>query len=164
MAWWSDITDFIGKNKDWLEPVVSTGVGLATYGNNEQSRSQYAQYLAEREQANYERALADAQNYNAQSQAGAAAAAATEGNRQAAAGRANDYTQAGYADLREMYQPFVRTAHNLLPKMSRAYQQGLNLQTGLSSFLNQPDQMAKLNGSVPAYNINVPLPDSVRLR
>ena len=164
MSWWDPITSFIGENKGWLEPVVSTGVELAKYGNNQSSRSQYLDYLRKKEQENYARALADTQNLNSQAEGSRAAAMATESNRVAAAAKANEFLQNSYKDLLKMYGPSIKTANNLMPKMSQAYQQGLGLQRALASYVSSPEQMAKLSGSVPAYAISIPLPDSVRLR
>jgi hypothetical protein len=171
----SSIGDWIGNNKDWLAPVIKTGLGYLGQRNNNNTQSQYLDYLREREMANYQNSVDEINYYNAQgaanagaynsaASAAAAAQAATEANRIAASGAANSALQKNYKQILKMYAPYKKVADTLLPQMSQTYQNSLGLQNALSSYVNSPAQVAKLDASGPAWNVNVPLPDSVRLR
>jgi len=96
--------------------------------------------------------------------AAVAAANATEKNRQKALKKANKVEQNTYKELLKMYAPYRQTADQLLPQMSQTYQNSLGLQNSLASYVNSPAQVAKLDAAGPAWNINVPLPDEVRLK
>ena len=171
----SGIGDWISNNKDWLSPVVKTGLKYLGQRNNQNTQSQYLDYLRQREQQNYQNNVDQINYYNAQgaassgasaaaARAAQAAAMATEANRQAAAGQANSALQANYKQLLKLYAPYKKVADTLLPQMSQTYQNSLGLQNALSSYVNSPAQVAKLDAAGPAWSVNVPLPDSVRLR
>lgn len=177
MSWISDIVEpisgFIDKNSSWLKPVVTAGVSVLKQSQADDTQSQYLDYLRQREQANYESYINNANAYNSQlgrsggggnNGAAAAAARANEAARQAAAKKANRKTQKTYKQILAMYEPYRKTADQLLPQMTQTYQNSLGLQNALAQYVSSPDQTAKLNGSIPAYNVNVPLPDSVRLK
>lgn len=175
MGWFDDVTSFIGKNKDWLKPVVQTGLGALKQSNTDKTQQAYLDYLKQAENQNYQDTLNQINYYNASGQADAQAAAAaaasraaaarvTEAARQAAAKKANKTTQNTYKQLLALYAPYRQTADALLPQMTNTYQNSLGLQNALANFVNTPAQTAKLNASVPSWQVNVPLPDSVRIK
>jgi hypothetical protein len=166
--------DFVKEN---AKPIASVGVGLLGQLNANNSQSQYLDYLKEKEQQNYNDSLAAINAYNAQlGQAGGhgpsagnqaaevAAMRQNEANRLKAAKRANKYSKNMYKNLLKMYEPYRQTADMLLPQMTQTYQNSLGLQNAMNAYVNSPAQVAKLDAPVPAYQVNVPLPDSVRLK
>lgn len=173
------VSSFIGNNQGWLKPVLSTVTGAIRQTNTDNSQQDYLNYLRQREDQNYQNSLAQINAYNAALSAGGgggssgggggngaavAAAKATEANRMKAAKKANQYTKTMYSKLLDMYAPYKQTADALLPQMTKTYQDSLGLQSALNQYVQRPDQVAKLNASVPAYAINIPLPDSVRIK
>jgi len=178
MGWFDEIGSWIGKNKDWLEPVVSIGTGALKQVNEDKAAAGYMDYLREREQQNYQSSVDQINAYNSQlaasggggrsgsgSNAAAAAAARTNEKRsRKASKKANDALQGTYKQILEMYAPYRATADKLLPQMTQTYQNSLGLQNALAQYVNSPAQVAKLDAAGPAWNVNVPLPDSVRLK
>lgn len=175
MSWLSDAWDagktFIGDNKDWLKPVAAFGVDALKQTQSDDLNSQYIDYLRNRENQNYENAKAQADAYNQQlaasgaaSSARAAAARQNESNRLAAAKKANKVTQDTYKKILAMYAPYKQTADALLPQMTKTYQDSLALQGDMLGFVQSPEQQAKLNAAGPAWNVNVPLPDYVKMK
>lgn len=171
MGWFDDITGFVKDNKDWLTPVVKTGLGALQQNNVDNTQSQYLDYLRQREQQNFANSQAEINAYNAALAAsgsggggGNGAARANEASRMAASKKANKAQQNMYKELLAMYAPYRQTADTLLPQMSQTYQNSLGMQNAMAQYLNSPAQVAKLNASVPSWQINVPLPDSVRLK
>lgn len=175
MSWFSDIGDFISNNSNIIKPIASIGIGALNQSNNADTQSAYLDYLRQREDSNYQNYVDQVNYANASGAAGAAAsgkasaakaaaARQTEANRQAAAKKANRFLQKNYKQILAMYLPYKQTADTLLPQKTQTYENSLQLQNALLSYLNQPDQVAKLNGSIPAYNVNVPLPDYLRMK
>lgn len=181
--WLSDLGSTVGtyysNNKDWINPLVKVGVGALQQSNKDNSQSQYLDYLKEREKQNYQQSVDQINAYNAQlaaagagggggggdgGAAAAAAARATEANRRKAAKKANKSSQKTYKEMLAIYAPYRQTADVLLPQMTQTYQNSLGMQKSLADYLKSPAQMAKLDASIPAYNINIPLPDEVRLK
>ena len=165
-----DLGDWSGIG-DIVSPIIGAGVGAYKQSQADNAQSEYLNYLRQREDKNYQDYIDQVNQYNQQGAqmgsgggGGAAAAAATEANRQRAARRAMKSQQGTYRQLLEMYAPYRQTADRLLPQMTGAYENSLGLQNSLLNFVKSPEQMAKLNGSVPAWQTNVPLPDSVRIK
>lgn len=178
-SWWDTAYDWLGNN--W-QSVASAGAGA--YGIYEKTKAQnaYNDYLKQNEQTNADQTNA----YNAwQAQQGQAeygtqsanaammaqnqaaqveAMRQNEINRMKASKRANKYSKTMYKKLLKMYEPYKQTADMLLPQMTETYQNSLGLQNAMGQYVQSPTQLAKLEASVPAYNINIPLPDSVRLK
>ena len=173
-GWASDAGDFISDNSSWLKPVASLASGARKQSNVDNSQSQYQDYLRQREQKNYEDSVAAINAYNqalGQGPGGgdggaarAAAARQTEANRMQASKKANKFTKNMYKDLLKIYAPYRETADRLLPQMTQTYEGSLGMQNNMMKYLQDPEQMKKLNASGPAWNVNVPLPDSVRLK
>lgn len=159
---------WITRNSDWLKPVIGAGIGAYQQSQSDDTQSQYLDYLRQREDANYQNMLAQMQaGQGGGGDGGAARAAAqrqTEANRMAASKKANKVSRKTYKKLLEMYQPFRDTATQLLPQMTKTYENSLGMQGDMMQYLQNPAQMAKLDAAGPAYNVNVPLPDSVRLK
>lgn len=182
MSWFSDIADFVTENKDIIKPIVGAGLGALKQTQSDDTQSQYLAYLKQKELENYNNSVSGIQAYNAQLAAGGgrrsggsrgggggngasvAAADTTEKNRQKALKKANKQQQTMYKELLKMYQPYRETADKLLPEMTQTYQNSLGLQNALATYVNSPAQVAKLDAAGPAWNVNVPLPDSVRLK
>lgn len=176
---WDGAKGFYNDYKDVIKPVVGAGLGALNQSNSDNTQSQYLAYLKQKEQENYNNSVNQINAYNAQlgasgggggrsggggNGAQVAAANATEKNRQAALKKANKLTQQTYKELLKMYQPYRETADKLLPQMTQTYENSLGLQAALGGFVSRPDQVAKLTAAGPAWNVNVPLPDSVRLK
>jgi hypothetical protein len=177
MSWlsdaWDGVSGFISDNKSIIKPIVGVGLGALNQSNADKSQSQYLDYLREKENQNYQASVDAITAYNAQGGGGggghggggaAAAAAANERARLAAAKKANKKEKKTYKKLLEMYAPYRAVADKLLPEMTQTYQNSLGLQSALGNFINQPEQMAKLNGSIPAFAVDVPLPDTIRMK
>ena len=173
MGWFDGVTGFLEKNADWLKPVVGLGLGALKQGNVDNTQKEYINYLKQREDANYQNSINDINAYNAQMQANfaassanrraaAGAAAANEAARQGAAKKANKVQQKMYKNLLAMYAPYRQTADQLLPQMTKTYEGSLGLQNSLASLLATPTEKAKFTASVPAWQVNVPLPESVK--
>lgn len=179
----SDLYDgaktFYNDYKDVIKPVVGAGLGALKQSQSDDTQSQYLNYLKQKELENYNNSVAGIQAYNAQlgasgggggrsggggNGASVAAANATEKNRQKALKKANKEQQTMYKELLKMYQPYRDTADKLLPEMTQTYQNSLGLQNALATYVNSPAQVAKLDAAGPAWNVNVPLPDSVRIK
>lgn len=169
MSIFSDIGDWIGDNKDWLKPVASLVTGGLNQSNKDNGQSQYLEYLKQKELQNYYNSVDAINAYNTQLAAaggggGGGGGGSNDAARMAAAKKANKVTQRTYKKLLGMYEPFKETTNRLLPQMTGAYENSLNLQKSLLDYVNQPQQMAKLDAPVPAWKINVPVPDSVRIK
>ncbi|MBL0320548.1 MAG: hypothetical protein IPP74_14830 [Alphaproteobacteria bacterium] len=165
MSWISDVGGWIGNNSDWIKPIVGAGLGAYKQSQTDNAQSQYLDYLRQREQQNYDNSVAQINAYNTQgAQAGSGGGGGNDAARMAAAAKGQHAMDKTYKQLLAMYAPYRQTADRLLPQMTQTYENSLGLQNGLMQFLNSPSQVAKLNGSIPAYNVNVPLPDSVRMK
>lgn len=174
---WDGAKTFYQDNKDVIKPLVGAGLGALKQTQADDTQSQYLAYLKQKELENYNNSVAGIQAYNAQlgasgggrsggggNGAAVAAANATEKNRQKAAKKANKYQQTMYKEILKMYQPYRETADKLLPQMTQTYENSLGLQNALNTYVNSPAQVAKLDAAGPAWNVNIPLPDSVRIK
>lgn len=165
------ITGFIGKNSNWLAPVVATGLGAFKQNSADTAANDYLSYLHQQEDQNYQNSVNNINQYNDQlsannAAAGARAAAArqNQANAMRAAKKGNKVSQQTYKQVLAMYAPYKAVADQLLPQMTQTYQNSLGLQNALGQFVNSPAQVAKLNGSIPSYQVNVPLPDSIKIK
>ena len=180
MSWISDIGGWLSDNKGVIGSVVGTGLNAINQYNKDESQSQYLEYLRQREDKNYQDQVAQINAYNAQLAAagsgggggggsrgnGAAAAAArkTEANRMKASKKANKISQESFKKIIDMYAPLAGTVNELLPLKTDTYKKSLGMQNAMSQYLAQPGQMAKLDAAGPAWNVNIPLPDLVRIK
>lgn len=174
MSWISDIGDWIGDNKSWLKPVAELGSGLFKQTQQNDQQSQYLDYLRQKEQQNYNDSVNAINAYNAQmaaasgyggdNSAAIAAANQTDANQMRAARKANKVSQKAYKDILAMYAPYKATADRLLPQMTQTYENSLGLQNAMGKYIASPEQVAKLDAAGPAWNMNVPLPESLRYR
>lgn len=165
-------TDDKGDLSSWVKPAVGAGIGLFNQSSQDNARNQYLDFLKRKELENWQ---AGKSAYEAQlaaagmsggggssrggSGASAAAARQTEANRQAAAKKAAKQEQKTYAEALKLYAPFVETTQTLLPQMSKTYQDSLALQGLMNRYVQSPAQQAKLDASIPAYNVMVPIKD-----
>lgn len=175
MGWLDSAWDFV---KDNAQPIASVATGAYNLYNKSNAQNEYLDYLKEAEAYNasqtnaYNDQLAQAghvqqANLNALAANQAeqvAAMRANEANRLKASKRANKYSKTMYKKLLQMYEPYKKTADMLLPQMTQTYQNSLGMQNAMGQYVSSPQQVAKLDASVPAYQVNVPLPDSVRLK
>lgn len=175
MSFWDDITGFIGDNKGWLQPLATAGLGALKQSNSDNTQSEYLQYLKDRENQNYQNSINQINAYNtamganvASSNAARAsartAASANQAAQLAAAKKAKNQMQKTYKNLLAMYAPYRQTADRLLPQMTQTYEGSLGIQNSLAKLLASPEQQAKFSASVPAWQINVPLPDSLKAK
>lgn len=178
-SWWDTAYDWLGNN--W-QGVASAGLGAYNVYNKTKAENAYNDYLKQAEQVNadqtnaynnwqaqqgqaeYGTQSANAAMMAANQAAQVAAMQQNEANRLKASKRANKYSKTLYKKLLKMYEPYKKTADMLLPQMTQTYQNSLGLQNAMGQYVQSPQQLAKLDASVPAYNINIPLPDSVRIK
>lgn len=171
-SWWDSGIDWLGDN--WQE-VAGAAAGAYGIYNKTKAQNAYNDYLkqAEQDKADQTNAFNDWQYANAQNEHAAsagnsaaqmAAMQQNEANRLKAALRASKYSKTMYKKLLKMYEPYRKTAAMLLPQMTQTYQNSLGLQNAMGQYVQSPQQMAKLDAPVAAYNVNIPLPDSVRLK
>lgn len=170
---WDTGKTFVKDNSDWLKPVVSTVTGALKQNQIDNTQSQYMDYLRQREQQNYQDSVAAINAYNAQLGQGngnrgdggaAAAARANQAAQMKAAKKANKVSQKTYKEILKIYEPYRQTADRLLPQMTQTYEGSLGLQNAMAQYIQRPEQVAKLDAAGPAWMINVPLPDAVRLK
>lgn len=177
MSWWDDVTGFVSNNKDILSTVAATGLSAAKNSSQDKAAKDYQAYLQQQEQANYNNYLSQVDAYNTQganaaaasaansaraaanSRASSAAAAATERNARKAAGKASKASQKGYKEALAMLAPYVQAGEKILPAKQATYLEALNRMGAMGNYLNSPDQMAKANASIPAFAVNIPLPE-----
>lgn len=168
MSWlseaWDGVSGFVKDNKDWLQPAAKVVTGALSQKNIDNTQDTYAQYLREKEMRNYQDYITQAQTYNAGLGQGGGGGGSNNAAQMGASKKANRKMQQTYRKLLAMYKPYKDAADTLLPGMMQSYQGGLNLMGSMSDIVKDPAQMAKLNGSIPAYQVNVPLPDSVRIK
>jgi hypothetical protein len=170
MSWlsdaWDGISGFVKENKDWIQPVAKVGMGALNQQNIDNTQDTYAQYLREKEMRNYENYVQQAQLYNAGLGQGGGGGGGGGNNaaQMGASKKANRKMQQTYRKILAMYKPYKDAADALLPGMMQSYQSGLGLMGDMTNIVKDPKQMAKLNGSIPAYQVNVPLPESVRIK
>lgn len=171
MGWFDSITSFVTDNSSWLKPVASIGMGALQQSQKDDTQQQYLDYLRQQEDQNYQDSVTGINAYNEQlklsqanSAARAAAARQTEANRMKASKKANKVSQQSYKDILAMFKPYKDVADRLLPQKTQAYENSLGLQKSLLDYIQQPNQKAKLDAAGPAWNVNVPLPDSIRLK
>jgi len=174
-SWWDTGINWVSDNWD----TIAKGVGVASgaYGiyNETKARNAHNEYLREVERARAEQINAEndyltkvaeadrlAQVNNSAAQTGAMHM--NEANRLKAALRASKYSKNTYRKILKMYEPYRKTAEMLLPQMTQTYQNSLGLQNAMGAYVQNPTQMAKLNAETPAYQVNIPLPDSVRIK
>lgn len=171
MSWFSDIGSFISDNSNILKPIAQIGIGALNQSNADNTQQSYLNYLQSREDNNYNNYLDQIGYANQAGAAGAAAksakaaaSAATDRNRLAAMLKANTALQANYKKILKLYSPLTKTVNTLLPQKTQTYENALNLENSMGSFLNQPDQVAKLAAPVPIWQQNVPLPDYLKMK
>lgn len=170
-----DLGSWLSTNKDWLKPVVSTGLGAYQAANENGTRSDYADMLRAAEQRNYDDSKDAYDSYNSWAQQNAAASAGAA-NARAAAARATEAARQGalkkamktekkYYDTAQGYlAPWRESAARLLPQAEATYSGSLSGMNNLMQMLQSPEAMAKMNASVPAYSVNLGLPDYLRGR
>lgn len=100
----------------------------------------------------------------ARNAAGARAAAArqTEENRLRAGKKGMKTEQKYYEQALGNIQPWIDTGHQLLPEQAKTYGNALSGLQLAQAYLQSPAYMAKFNQSVPAYSIDIPLPDYLK--
>lgn len=169
MGIFDDIGDFIGKNTSWLKPLTSIGTGLAGAYKDSSNQADYIQSLKDAEQYNYDEAkrqydyanqigAANAANAAANSRASAAAASATEANRQKASKKAFKQKNKGNKMIEGLYKPFADSDARILPLMESLYGQGAKNAGMAGAYFSSPEQMKKIGGNTPAYDIKIPVP------
>jgi hypothetical protein len=95
---------------------------------------------------------------NANAAARASASAANQRNALAASNAAWKRREKDLSKMMKVYAPFKDTALNLLPQMTKVYENGLNTSNMLNAYLNRPENMAKLGDNVSQWNSGAPVP------
>ena len=164
-----EIGGFISDNASWLKPLTSIGTGLAGGYKDSSNQQAYIDSLYKAEQANYDEAK---RQYDYQNQVGAAnaaqsaanararagAASATEANRQKASKKAFKQKNKGNKMIEGLYKPFADSDARILPLMEGLYSGGAKNAGMAGAYFSSPEQMAKIGGSTPAYDIKIPVP------
>jgi hypothetical protein len=157
----------------WLEPLLSIGSNAYKLSSGNKSSSGLYDVLKGAEDRNFADTMAyndAARAYNeqaaaaanARSRASAAASAANQRNSLAASNAAWKRREKDLSKMMEVYAPFKDTALNMLPKMSKVYEGGLNNFNMLNAYLNRPENMAKLGDNVSQWNSGAPIPEWAR--
>jgi DNA mismatch repair ATPase MutS len=175
MDWLDGIGSFLTNNSDWIKPAAAIGYGLYNSNQQEKDRNRIADIYRQKEESNYDQALANNAQYekyleaaNAQANsnaaarsraAGAYAAAArqTQANQQKALKKGMKRTNEGFEEAKGYLKPFYEAGVKVLPQATQAYSEGLNQLALLNAYLNNPQSMARREGSNPVWASNVPL-------
>jgi len=176
------IFDFAGslinayrKNKDIINPIVETGLEYSRMGDKADARSDALNYIRGQEDAKYRDAMANyeaerayAERAGAASRANAAAQAAaarqTQAAQQAALRKAYEMEKRSNVEARAHLMPYISAGAEVLPAATATYKGGLDTLGLLNAYLTNPQQMARLNQSVPAWAANPALFESLRKR
>ena len=172
-GWFDSVTGFLSDNSDWLKPVVNAGLGAYQQANKSGAQQSYADLLRSAEQQNYDNQkaayeanqAAQAQNYANNQAARApnqAAARATQASKNAAERKAAKIQQKYYEEAQGLLRPYAETSARLLPQVEQAYGSSLSGLGSLLAELQNPKNMAKMNGSVPAYSVPLEIPAYLR--
>ena len=159
MSWLDDASGWLDTNSSWLKPVLQTGASLLANQQTTSANNQYIDSLKKQADQKWQNGL-DAYNarlaYAGTSGGGSGGGGARNNAAELAAGKkANKAQQNAYRKALEMYKPLTDTANSLLPQMYGAYNSGLGNLNMLSAYTNSPEQMAKLNASIPAYKVKI---------
>lgn len=173
MNWLDSISGFIDDNASWLKPIVN--VGGSIYGQSQAQKGAQGMLDAQSqgEQQRYDDALAEQQAYNKyvddlnmhdwqEQQSRAAASAQQDSLNRRYAKKANRKQRQYFEEAKGYYEPYRQTGLRLLPQMEGAYSQGLNNLGLLGKYTMNAKNMAALDGSKPAYEIQLPLPEHMR--
>lgn len=120
---------------------------------------QKSAYDQSQAQADYDWQMQAYGQSQANAAARAAAARANEAARLAASRKGQKALERGYKQTLGMYDPFVKSAHSLLPQMQGMYGMGSK---GLQSLFADVSSMP-MNQSVPSWMTGVPLPKSMKV-
>lgn len=158
---------------DWIAPVLS-GVG-SLYGayNENQGNSNAFDAMKANEDRRYQDYLNEYNYYRdyvtkdaeARSAAGAAAAAASAKNAAAKSAAEKKAFKAYKKDnkkIQGLWDPYAQTGHRLLPQMEQTYGNALGSMNLLNSYMMSPQFQQLTNSSVPAYQVDIPLPDYLK--
>lgn len=166
----ADWTDFIG-------PVLNFGSNL--YDNYNKQNTQggindlisgminrdYQDQLSYNDAAKqyndqyYQYMLGEQAASNSAAAARASAARTNEVRGRQAAKKANKKLMAGYNSAKSRFQPYADVGSRVMPQIESTYGSGLGLLGALQAYLQQPNQMAKLSMSKPAWMNAAPLPN-----
>lgn len=153
------IGDFLGSAVDWVDknykPILrAAGIGAAAYGTHRQNEARKKQNQAYNDamEQDYQDRLAA---YNARGSGGGGSGGGGQG-------RASKLYQEYYNRSLEMLKPYVDAGHRLLPHQEELYKKGMGGLTELGKIMLTPQSFALTNQSVPAYNIPLELPESLK--
>ena len=159
---------WFSRNSDWLKPLGAGAADLIgsriTGSANDQTLDAYKNALLD----DYNRQTALAQQYAQwqQGQAGAsrAAAASADAARRAGAKQQLRSEKRAFNQANSYLEPYRQAGLEVLPAMTGAYKSGVNNLNLLQGYVNAPEAMARLNGSKPAFEVQVPLPEQLKPR
>lgn len=154
--------NFLGDNSWWdqnggsLDKYVNAGQKLFNLFSANNSRSGSRSDILNM----YENIAAQDQAYNQQYQQyleqAQAASASNNAARMRAAAEALKVQKKYLRNLRKQYQPYVKAAKELTPKMAQNYSQFLDTTGLLNQYLAPVAMKAMADGPKPAYELNVP--------
>lgn len=160
MSWLSDIVEPVGKfisdNSNWLKPVASAGLGY--YAIKQQGK--FANKAID-----LEKAAADQRYQNALARSGGGGGGGGGINKKKliqAYKEAMKKEQEGYQAALARYKPFTDASLQILPQQVKTFEDANKNISMLNAYLMTPQRLAQMDQSVPAYTIDIPLPDYIK--
>jgi len=170
----SGVGSFLTKNKDWIKPLVSTGLNL--YANNQagDSTNQYIGAIQKAQQDDYNnqktnydaytqwlQTTTNANNANSAAKAKASNANASRNERSRLAGvkSAQKILRQTYDKMSPYIDPYADMGLRVRPQIESTYTGALKALGDLTQQQTSPEAMKQWNQSVPSWQTNAPLPD-----
>jgi hypothetical protein len=173
MSWLDSIGEFVDGNASWIKPILNVGGSIYQQSQAQQGAQGSLDAQMQGEQQRYDNALAEQQAYNQyvdainmhdwQNQNSRAAAQAQQDElSRRYAKKANRKQREHFGEAKGYLEPYRQTGLRLLPQMEGTYTQGLNNLGLLGKYAMNAKNMAALDGSKPAYEVQLPLPEYMR--
>lgn len=160
MSWLGDIFDtagdFVTKNSNWLKPVATAGLGI--YALNQQKKFANKAIDLEKQAADQKYQLALARSGGG----GGGGGGINKKKLIQAYKEAMKKEQEGYAAALARYKPFTDASLQILPQQVKTYEDAAKNISMLNAYLMTPQKLAQMDQSVPAYTIDIPLPDYIK--
>lgn len=155
---WGEIGSFLANNWKPIAGAVTSGYGI--YENN-RARKEYERQIKAEEDAAYQdelQAYNDRQARAASSGGGGGGGGSRSGGggggKNAALGIQQDYLN----QLRKLYAPYEEAQKQLVPIQTETHKKTLESLNMLRGYLMNPEVLKKMNASIPASDVNIPLP------
>jgi hypothetical protein len=172
----SSVGDFLGRNREWIRPVVGTTFDLYSSSRQGRQANNYADMVRREEQRAYDDYLRNYGAYtdylgqvrNAQAANLAArnnAAAANERARLQGVKESKKIWNDRLGQAEDALSPYMQMGLDVMPAVKETYLGGLKNLGTLSNHLFNPQTFnASVAQSTPAFNVNLPVPDYMRMR